>query len=196
MNTRSRNQLLNSTITSSEHVRVPRTHDLQIVQVAPGSLKRHPRNARTHPKKQIRQIRTSIRTFGFVTPVLTDKDGVIIAGHARVEAAVEEGLPTIPCVRVDRLSKDEIRAYMLADNKHAENAGWDHTLLAEELKDLNLTLPEFDFDAVGFTIAEVGTLIAEEAPIEDGDPADDLLPKIDKGYSRTHPGDIWALGDH
>ena len=196
MNTRSRNQLLNSTITSSEHVRVPRTHDLQIVQVAPGSLKRHPRNARTHPKKQIRQIRTSIRTFGFVTPVLTDKDGVIIAGHARVEAAVEEGLPTIPCVRVDRLSKDEIRAYMLADNKHAENAGWDHTLLAKELKDLNLTLPEFDFDAVGFTIGEVDTLIAEEAPIEDGDPADDLLPKIDKGYSRTRPGDISALGDH
>ena len=176
MNTRSRNQLLNSTIAPSEHVHVPRTHDLMIVQVEPGSLKPHPRNARTHPKKQIRQIRTSIRAFGFVTPVLTDKDGVIIAGHARVEAAIEEGLPSIPSVRVDHLSTDEIRAYMLADNRHAENAGWDHTILAEELKDLNLTLPGLNFDAVGFTISEVDTIIAEAAPVEDGDPADDLLP--------------------
>ncbi len=196
MNTRSRNQLLYSTIASSEHVHAPRTHDLKIVQVEPGSLKPHPRNARTHPKKQIRQIRNSIRTFGFVTPVLTDKDGVIIAGHARVKAAIEEGLPRIPCVRVDQLSTDEIRAYMLADNKHAENAGWDHTILAEELKDLNLTLPGLNFDAVGFTISEVDTIIEEAAPVEEGDPADDLLPKMERGCCQTHPGDIWALGEH
>ena len=170
--------------------------DLQIVQVAPASLTPHPRNARTHSKKQIRQIRSSIRTFGFVTPVLTDSDNVIIAGHARVAAARAEGLATIPCVRVDHLSKDQVRAYMLADNKHAENAGWDLELLAQELNDLNLTMPELDFDAIGFSIAETDSLIAGLAMVEDGDPADDLLPRLREGPPRCNPGDIWALGPH
>ena len=196
MKAKSRTQLLNSTAVTSEHLSVPRTHDLQIIQVPPHSLRPHVRNARTHSKKQINQVRKSIRTFGFVTPVLTDKDGVIIAGHARVQAAIAEALPSIPCVRVDHLTTDEIRAYMLADNKHAENAGWDQELLAQELTDLNLTLPHLDFDAIGFTIAETDSIIAEMAPVEDGDPADDLLPTVPKGPPRTNIGDIWALGDH
>ncbi len=196
MKARSHTQLQNSTAVTSQHSSVPRKHDLQIIQVAPQSLRPHPRNARTHSKKQITQVRKSIRTFGFVTPILTDKDGVIIAGHARVQAAIAEGLPSIPCVRVDHLTTDEIRAYMLADNKHAENAGWDQELLAQELKDLNLTMPDLDFDAIGFTIAETDNLIAEMSQVEDGDPADDLLPNAAEGPPRTNPGDIWALGDH
>jgi DNA modification methylase len=174
----------------------PGRMDLKIIQVAPTSLLSHPRNARTHSRKQIRELRKSLRKFGFLNPVLTGSDHVIIAGHARVQAAVEEGLPTIPCVRVDHLSKDEIRAYMLADNKHAENAGWDQELLAQELSDLNLTMPDLEFDAIGFSIAEVDSLIAGLAPVEDGDPADDRLPKVPKGPPRTQPGDIWALGSH
>jgi len=170
--------------------------DLKIIQVAPTSLLPHPRNARTHPRKQIRELRKSFRKFGFLNPVLTGSDNVIVAGHARVQAAMEEGLPTIPCVRVDHLSKDEIRAYMLADNKHAENAGWDQELLAQELSDLNLTMPDLEFDAIGFSIAEVDSLIAGLAPVEDGDPADDRLPKVPKGPPRTQQGDIWALGPH
>ena len=170
--------------------------DLKIIQVAPPCLLPHPRNARTHPRKQIRELRKSFRKFGFLNSVLTGSDNVIVAGHARVQAAMEEGLPTIPCVRVDHLSKDEIRAYMLADNKHAENAGWDQQLLAQELSDLNLTMPELEFDAIGFTIAEVDSLIAGLAPAEDGDPTDDHLPKVTQGPPRTKPGDIWALGAH
>ena len=114
MKAKSHIQLLSSTAVTSEHVSVPGTHDLKIIQVAPQSLRPHPRNARTHSKKQINQIRKSIRRFGFVTPVLIDKDGVIIAGHARVQAAIAEDLPSIPCVRVDHLTPDEIRGYMLA----------------------------------------------------------------------------------
>ena len=170
--------------------------DLKIIQVAPSSLLPHPRNARTHSRKQIRELRKSFRTFGVLNPVFTDSDNVIIAGHARVQAAMEEGLPTIPCVRVDHLSKDEIRAYMLADNKHAENAGWDQELLAQELSDLNLTMPDLEFDAIGFSIAEVDSIIAELAPVEDGDPADDRLPKVRKGPRRCNHGDLWALGPH
>jgi ParB-like chromosome segregation protein Spo0J len=109
MKARSHTQLLNSSAAASEHLSVPRTHDLQIIQVAPQSLRPHPRNARTHSKKQINQVRKSIRAFGFVTPVLTDKDGVIIAGHARVQAAIAERLPSVPCVRVDHLGQDPAR---------------------------------------------------------------------------------------
>ena len=104
MKAKSRTQLLNSATVNSEHVSVPRNHDLQIIQVPPKCLKPHARNARTHSRKQIDQVRKSIRAFGFVTPVLTDKDGVIIAGHARIQAAIAEGLPSIPCVRVDHLT--------------------------------------------------------------------------------------------
>ena len=196
MKAKSRTQLLNSATVNSEHVSVPRNHDLQIIQVPPKCLKPHARNARTHSRKQIDQVRKSIRAFGFITPVLTDKDGVIIAGHARIQAAIAEGLPSIPCVRVDHLTTDEIRAYMLADNKHAENAGWDQELLAQELSDLNLTMPDLEFDAIGFSIGEVDSLIAGLAPLEDGDPADDRLPKVPKGPPRTQPSDIWALGAH
>ncbi len=170
--------------------------DLKITQADPTSLLPHPRNARTHPRKQIRELRKSIRKFGFLNPVLTGNDNIVVAGHARVQAAMEEGLLTIPCVRVDHLSKYEIRAYMLADNKHAENAGWDQEVLAQELSDLNLTMPDLDFDAIGFSMAEVDSLIAGLAPVEDGDPADDRLPKVPKGPPRTQPGDIWALGPH
>ena len=170
--------------------------DLKIIQLDPASLLPHPRNARTHSRKQIRELRKSLRKFGFLNPVLTGSDNVIVAGHARVQAAMEEGLPTIPCVQVDHLSMGEIRAYMLADNKHAENAGWDQQLLAQELSDLNLTMPDLEFDTIGFSIAEVDSLIVGLAPVEDGDPADDRLPKVPKGPPRTQPGDIWALGPH
>ncbi len=195
MKAKSHNHLLNSTAIPTRTCAAA-CLDLKIIEVAPQSLKPHPKNARTHSKKQIRQIRASIRTFGFVTPVLIDNDGVIVAGHARTQAAIAEGFPSIPCVQVGHLSPEEIRAYMLADNKHAENAGWDLELVADELNDLNLTMPDLDFDSIGFTIAETDRLIDGLTPVEDGDPADDILPPIPNGTPRCQPGDIWALGPH
>ena len=98
-------------------------------------LKPYPHNARTHAKHQIRQIAESIRAFGFTNPVLVDAENQIIAGHGRVEAAKLLGMQEVPTIRLDRLTKEQIRAYVIADNKLAENAGWDKEILAIEIAD-------------------------------------------------------------
>ena len=117
---------------------------LIIEQVPVGSLKPYDRNARIHSPKQIAQIAASITAFGFNNPVLIDKNGGIIAGHGRVEAAKLLGLDTVPCVRLEHLSESQKRAYILADNKLAENAGWDPEILKIELQ--HLTSLDLDFD--------------------------------------------------
>jgi DNA modification methylase len=160
------------------------------------SLRPWPRNARTHSRKQIRQIAESIRRFGFTNPVLIDGENRILAGHGRVEAARELGMATAPCLRVDHLSPAEKRAYVLADNKLALNAGWDEELLALELKELMEADIEFDISVTGFSIAEVDQLVEGLAPEEAGDPADDRLPDSDDVSSRCGIGDIWRLGPH
>ena len=161
-----------------------------------GQLHSWPRNARTHSRKQIRQIAESIRRFGFTNPVLIDGENRILAGHGRVEAAQELGMATAPCLRVDHLSPAEKRAYVLADNKLALNAGWDEELLALELKELMEADIEFDISVTGFSIAEVDQLVEGLAPEEAGDPADDRLPDPDDVPSRCGLGDIWRLGPH
>jgi ParB-like chromosome segregation protein Spo0J len=103
---------------------------LTIEYRAPRDLKPNPRNARTHSPKQIRSIAASIRRFGFVNPVLIDQDGVIIAGHGRVMAAKELGLDQVPVILIEHMSENERRAYIIADNKLAEQAGWDRDILA------------------------------------------------------------------
>ncbi len=108
----------------------------RIEQIALDRLRPWSRNARTHSKKQIRQIAESIRRFGFTNPVLIDAENQILAGHGRVEAARLLGMAAAPCLRFDHLSPQEKRAYVLADNKLALNAGWDEELLALELKEL------------------------------------------------------------
>ena len=155
-----------------------------------------PRNARTHSRKQIRQIAESIRRFGFTNPVLIDGENCILAGHGRVAAARELGMPTVPCLRVDHMTTAEKRAYVLADNKLALNAGWDEELLALELKELMEADIGVDIGVTGFTIAEVDQLVEGLAPEEPGDPADDRLPDPDRIPSRCKPGDLWRLGPH
>ena len=94
----------------------------------------YPRNARTHSKRQIRQIADSIGVFGFTNPVLVDRSATIVAGHGRVEAAKLLGMKKVPTICLENLSEDQIRAYILADNKLAEKAGWDNSILAIELQ--------------------------------------------------------------
>jgi ParB-like chromosome segregation protein Spo0J len=147
------------------------------VEVLPiNRLRPWPRNARTHSRKQIRQIAESIRRFGFTNPVLIDGDNQILAGHGRVEAARELGLETISCMRIDHMSPTEKRAYVLADNKLALNAGWDEELLALELKELMEADLDFDIGVTGFSIAEIDGLFEGLAPEEAGNPADDGCP--------------------
>jgi hypothetical protein len=151
------------------------------------------RNARTHSRKQIRQIAESIRRFGFTNPVLIDGENRILAGHGRVEAARELGMATAPCLRIDHMSATDKRAYVLTDNKLALNAGWDEELLALELKELMEADIDFGVDITGFSIAEVDQLIEGLTPSEPGDPADDRLPEPEAVPSRCQPGDLWQL---
>jgi ParB-like chromosome segregation protein Spo0J len=157
-------------------------------------LRPWPRNARTHSRKQIRQIAESIRRFGFTNPVLIDGESHILAGHGRVEAARELGMTSVLCLIVDHMSAAEKRAYVLADNRIALNAEWDEELLALELKELMEADIGFDIGVTGFTIAEVDQLVEGLAPEEPGDPDDDRLPDPASVPSRSRPGDLWRLG--
>ena len=161
-----------------------------------GALRPWARNARTHTKKQLRQIANSIRTFGFTNPVLIDADNVILAGHGRVEAARMIGMDEVPCVRLENMTAEQKRAYVLADNKLALNAGWDEEILAKELKALLEIDIDFDVGVTGFSISEIDSLVEGLIPEEAGDPDDDVLPVDADGRSRCRPGDIWQLGPH
>jgi DNA modification methylase len=169
--------------------------NLMIEEVPIAALRPWGRNARTHSKKQIRQIADSIRTFGFTNPVLIDAENTILAGHGRVAAAELLGMEAVPCVRIEHMTPEQKRAYVIADNKLALNAGWDEEILAEELKALASFDLDFDIGITGFTIAEIDSLIEGQVPEEPGDPAEDLLP-ADDGPPRCRPGDIWQLGRH
>ncbi|MCA8881917.1 MAG: ParB N-terminal domain-containing protein [Rhodobacteraceae bacterium] len=166
--------------------------DYWIEYIATADLRPWATNARTHSKKQIRQIADSIEAFGFTNPILIDERRTILAGHGRVRAARLLGMDRVPCLRLDHMSEAERRAYVIADNKLALNAGWDDDLLAQELG--VLLEAEFDVSLTGFTIAEVDGLIEAQAPEEPGDPADDLLPET--APRRVRRGDVWQLGRH
>jgi DNA modification methylase len=163
--------------------------------MAPTDLEPYARNARTHSVKQIAQIAASIRTFGFNNPVLIDKHNVIIAGHGRVEAAKLLGLETVPVIRLEHLSEAEKRAYILADNKLAEKAGWDAEILAIELQNLIDLDLDFDISVTGFDMPEIDVLIGDlDATSQKPDPAD-AVPEV-TGPAITRPGDIWQIGPH
>ena len=158
-------------------------------------LRPHPNNARTHSKKQIRQIAKSIAQFGFCNPVLVDDAKQIIAGHGRVEAAKLLGIDAVPTCQLSHLSEADKRAYVLADNKLAEKAGWDRNLLAIELQ--GLIELDVDIELTGFEMAEID-LILEEAHEASGDPSgpEDKVPEHSSGPAVSQTGDLWRLGRH
>jgi ParB-like chromosome segregation protein Spo0J len=158
-------------------------------------LKPYAGNARTHSRKQVRQIADSIRRFGFTNPVLVGDDHEIIAGHGRVMAAKELGITAVPTVRLSHLSAEERRAYVLADNKIALNAGWDTEILAIELQ----ALIDIDFDVMltGFSLAEIDLTLdhAQAASSVAEDRAADLIPELPT-HAVSKLGDMWHLGRH
>lgn len=166
--------------------------DLNVQQIALEQLVPYARNARTHSESQVAQIAGSIAEFGFVNPVLVGGDNVIIAGHGRVMAAKKLGLQTVPTIKLDHLTENQRRALVIADNKIAENAGWDEELLRLELQ--NLADEDFDLDLLGFDDVELDDLLASL----DGDEAaalDENIPEVQENpVSRT--GDIWIMGEH
>ena len=170
-------------------------HELAIVYQSASALRARSTNPRTHSKKQINQIADAIQRFGFTNPVLVDDSNSIIAGHGRVEAAKCIGLDQIPTVRLSAMSEAEIRAYVIADNKLAENAGWDRHLLGLELQYLSQLEIDLDVTITGFELPEIDILIEELSSAKKSDPADHPIEPA-PGPAITLPGDIWQIGAH
>lgn len=165
----------------------------QIVVRRVEDLMPYARNARTHSDSQVEQLAQSIREFGFTNPVLVDGEGGIIAGHGRVMAAKKLGMNTVPTIRVDWLNDAQRRAYILADNKLALNAGWDEAMLAQELDELRVD--GFDLGMTGFSTREIDELLASLDGDHVGMTEDDAVPEV-QAEAISQPGDIWNLGDH
>jgi ParB-like chromosome segregation protein Spo0J len=149
-----------------------------------------PRNARTHPKRQIDQIRASIAAFGFTNPILADPEGNVIAGHGRLQAARGMGLAEVPVITLPGLSEAQKRALRIADNKIALNAGWDLEILQLELSELASIDVEIDLTVTGFSTGEIDVILNSA-----GDPDDEVIPPVPT-TPRTKPDDIWILGEH
>ena len=160
---------------------------------AVGALVAHPNNPRTHSPKQLKQIEASIRRFGFLNPVLVDGESRIIAGHGRVAAAKVIGMERVPVISIEGMSEADRRAYVIADNRLAELAGWDNELLRLELGGILELEPDFDLDLTGFIGGELEALLAAA----DQDDADEVAPpEVDRARIVSGPGDLWHLGRH
>ena len=162
---------------------------------AVGSLRPSHHNARTHSVKQIHQIAASIEAFGFTNPILIDADDGIIAGHGRLEAAKLLGMEQIPTIRLDHLTEAQKRAYVIADNKLAELAGWDDELLALEFQYITEIDIDFSVEITGFETAEIDLLIESLEAGEDGSPEDEV-PEVADVPPVTRLGDLWHLDEH
>lgn len=153
-------------------------------------LKPDPRNARTHPKRQIDQLQASMREFGFTNPILADPEGGIIAGHGRLIAARALGMTEVPVIELSGLTDAQKRALRLADNKIALNAGWDLEILQLELAELSAIDVDIDPTLTGFSTGEIDVIV--DGP---DDPEDEVIPAVPV-TPRARPGDIWVLGEH
>jgi len=164
---------------------------VQIEQIGIATLIPFAKNSRTHSDAQVAQIAASIREFGFTNPVLVDEANGIIAGHGRVMAARKLKLTEVPCIRLAHLSDAQKRAYVIADNKLALNAGWDEAMLKLELADLKAL--DFDLDLTGFNTDEIDALLAEKGTEGLTDPDDTPEPPVEPV---TRLGDVWVCGQH
>ena len=168
---------------------LPRVLGTAVEWLSLEALKPFARNARTHPEKQLQRLTRAIQEFGFTAPVLVAEDGTVLAGHARMEAARRLGMPEVPTLRISGLSPAQQRAYVIADNRLAELAGWDRQTLALELSDL--VELGFEIDLTGFGMAEADMLIGPEAEAEETRP-----PEPQPGPTVSRPGDLWVLDRH
>ena len=162
--------------------------------ISPHALVPYTNNARTHSDKQVTQIANSIKRFGFLNPVLIDHDNNIMAGHGRVKAAQNLGLDKVPVRRVSHLSDDEKRAYILADNKLAEKAGWDRDILKIELEHLLMVNDDISIDVTGLEMPEIDMIILGQA--NDHSKADDEFLPVVEEMTVSQDGDLWILGNH
>ncbi len=184
--------------TTGRAAKPPRRPDPLRVEERPiAELRLDERNPRTHSPRQVRQIARSIETFGFNVPVLVSRDGQVIAGHGRVLACQHLNWTTVPTICLDHLGPNQMRAFMVADNRLAEISSWNDQLLAETLRDLSLAELDFSLDAIGFEMAEIDLRIESIDAPDRGkeDPADAPVGAA-AGPSVSRAGDLWVLGRH
>lgn len=167
------------------------TTEMQLVDIE--KLIPYINNARTHSPEQVTKLRASIREFGFVNPVIIDADYNVIAGHGRLMAAKEEGIKEIPCVFVDYLTDAQKKAYILADNRMAMDAGWDEELLRVEIEALQGE--NFDVSFTGFSDDDLADLFAGDSKSDAKDDDFDLNDALEKA-AFVEKGDIWSVGRH
>lgn len=167
---------------------------LKIINIPTNEIRAYANNAKNHPETQVAQIAESIRQFGFNNPILIDESGEIIAGHGRLAAAHVIGLETVPTIRLSHLSPAQKRAYRLADNKIAENGGWNTDLLRLEISELETICNDFDISITGFDSIEIDVLMNNNEKI--ADTKTNAIPYIPKNEIVSKPGDIWLLGQH
>ena len=167
------------------------TTDMQLVPIS--KLVPYVNNARTHSPEQVMKLRSSLREFGFINPIIIDRDYGIIAGHGRLLAAKEEGITEVPCVFVDYLTEAQKKAYILADNRMAMDAGWDEELLRVEIEALQGEA--FDVSLTGFDEKELADLFKDGSDSDAEDDDYDLSAALDKA-AFVERGDIWTVGRH
>lgn len=168
---------------------------LQVKTLPIGDLKPYLRNARTHSQKQLKQIAASIETFGWTNPVLIDANGCVIAGHGRIEAAKLLGMSEVPTICLDHMTEAQKRAYIIADNKLAENADWDTEILALELQDLLDLKVDIDVTLTGFENGEIDQLIGD-VEFASANSADEVQYEAKDGPTIVKLGELWMLGEH
>ena len=167
------------------------TTEFQLVDI--NKLVPYANNARTHNKEQILKLRSSLREFGFVNPVIIDREYNVLAGHGRIMAAKEEGIAEVPCVYADHLTEAQKKAYILADNRMALDAGWDEELLSVEMQELQEL--GFDLSMTGFDEKELTDLLGVDADGEAKEDDFDLSAALEKA-AFVQRGDIWTVGRH
>lgn len=167
---------------------------LTIENVALNQIRAYAKNAKNHPESQIQQIAASIQQFGFNNPILVDENLEIIAGHGRMAAAQLLGLDTVPVIRLAHLSDAQKRAYRLADNKIAENGGWNADLLRLEISELEQICGDMDVSIPGFSDVELDVLTMDNRTTADSKANN--VPYIPENEIVTRPGDVWCIGDH
>jgi len=166
--------------------------ELKVEYLPRTALKKNPRNARTHSKLQIKQIATSMKTFGVTNPILIDDRNMIVAGHGRWEAAADLGLDLVPTIRLTGLTADQIRAYILADNQLALKAGWDESILAIELQHLLTADLDFEVTVTGFEIPEIDLILQDSA--QRPDPTDEFeAASTGPGVTGREISGDWAI---
>lgn len=168
-------------------------HTTEMKMVSTSKLIPYVNNARTHSQEQVNKLRGSLREFGFINPVIIDSDFNVIAGHGRLMAAKEEGIEEVPCVLVDYLSEAQKKAYILADNRYAQDAGWDEELLRLEIESLEGM--DFDVSLTGFDDQEIADLFADGESTGAEDDDFDLSDALEKA-AFVERGDVWVVGRH